>query len=77
MLIEGSLGQLDDVLLWRLDASAKLSRPTRRPDGFARAILAPLGVEGAIEEVFLAGTEPTGLMELPSSDDPAPSMWPL
>ncbi len=31
--------------------------------------LAPLGVGGAIEEVFLAGTEPTGSMELPSSGE--------
>ncbi|WP_272426341.1 penicillin-binding protein 1A [Polyangium jinanense] len=38
--------------------------------------LAPLGV-GGIEEVFLAGTEPTGPAELPSSNEPAPSLWPF
>ncbi|WP_437585794.1 hypothetical protein [Sorangium sp. So ce1000] len=35
------------------------------------------GAAGAIEEVFLAGTEPTAYAELPSSDEPASSMWPF
>jgi penicillin-binding protein 1A len=38
---------------------------------------APLGFEGAIEEVFLAGTEPAEPTELPSSGEPVFPGWPF
>jgi 1A family penicillin-binding protein len=36
-----------------------------------------LGGEGAIEEVFLAGTEPTGFAEPPSEGEPTLPVWPF
>ena len=61
----------------RTDFAAPSAGLVRVPIDPQSGQLALPGVGGAIEEVFLAGTEPTGPTELPSSDEPAPSLWPF
>jgi penicillin-binding protein 1A len=61
----------------RTDFAAPPAGLVRVPIDPQTGQLAPLGGEGAIEEVFLAGTEPTGPPELPSGGEPARPMWPF